>query len=460
MAERYSLIRHRFACAVIFLLLVSCNRVNAAEMKAGVAKVEITPPLGVQMWGYFDRLKGAEGILDPLYARVLVLETGGKRLAYVDLDLGRTFGPAPLDRLKQSAKRSSGIDYLIVQATHTHAGPVIMDEYPSETPAWEPAALGKIDKAIHDAQQHTVPVRMGTGYGQAYIGYNRRRIDSDGAVTMIWDNPSRVPTWPVDPTITVLRIDQMDGQPLAILVNYAAHPVTFGGDNLRYSADFPGVMCKVVEQNFDGKPLAFFVQGAPGDINVYDATTPITQDAIGRRDWAGETLGKAAADAAKAIQTRADPDSSLDFAEDSLPFNLRWDPEKFRQAILRGISPLAFQLYSPPIQETMHLPVITVLIDRKIAMMGMPGEPFLEFQTNWRARCPVEKCLFLGYTNGYYGYFPTIRAATEGGYGATSATSWVQTGAGEQMEDHALVELYRMMGRLQDAPRTDWKDSR
>ena len=121
--------------AVIFLLLVSCLRVNAAEMKAGVAKVEITPPMGVQMWGYFDRLKGAEGILDPLYARVLVLETGGKRLAYVDLDLGRTFGPASLDRLKESAKRSSGIDYLIVQATHTHAGPVIMDEYPSGTPA-------------------------------------------------------------------------------------------------------------------------------------------------------------------------------------------------------------------------------------------------------------------------------------------------------------------------------------
>ncbi len=66
-------------------------------MKAGVAKVDITPPLGTKMWGYFDRLKGAEGTIDPLYARVLVLEAGGKRLAYVDLDLGRTFGPASLD---------------------------------------------------------------------------------------------------------------------------------------------------------------------------------------------------------------------------------------------------------------------------------------------------------------------------------------------------------------------------
>jgi hypothetical protein len=111
-------------------------------------------------------------------------------------------------------------------------------------------------------------------------------------------------------------------------------------------------------------------------------------------------------------------------------------------------------------QEVMQLPVTTVLIDRKIAIMGMPGEPFVEFQTNWRARCPVHDCFFFGYTNGYAGYFPTIQAATEGGYGATSATTWVQTGAGEQMVDHALIEVYRMLGRLQDSPRTDWKNLR
>jgi neutral ceramidase len=428
-------------------------------MKAGVAKVDITPPLGTRMWGYFNRVKGAEGVLDPLFARVLVLESGGKKLAYVDLDLGRTFGPASLDRLRQTTKQD-GIDYLIVQATHTHAGPVIMDVYPSGTPAWETADLGKIEQAVHEAQQHTVPVRLGTGYGLAYIGYNRVRVNSSGPVTMIWENPSKAPTSPVDPTIGVLRIDQMDGQPLAILVNYATHPVTFGPDMLRFSADFPGVMSKVVEQSFDGKPLVFFAQGAPGDINVYDATTPITQDAVGRRDWAGETLGKAAAETAKKIQTQADADPSIDFSEDILPFKLRWDPEKFRQEILREISPDAFKLYAPPIQQTMQLPVITALINRKIAIMTMPGEPFLEYQMNWRARCSLHDCLFLGYTNGYNGYFPTIQAGVEGGYGAASAATWVELGAGEEMVDHSLIELFRMLGRLQDAPRSDWKDLR
>ena len=75
----------------------------------------------------------------------------------------------------------------------------------------------------------------------------------------------------------MLRIDRMDGEPLAVLVNYACHPVTFGADDLRFSADFPGVMCKVVEKALGDKPLAFFMQGAPGDINVDDAGTPVTR---------------------------------------------------------------------------------------------------------------------------------------------------------------------------------------
>jgi Neutral/alkaline non-lysosomal ceramidase, N-terminal len=456
MRERSGFAPLHFGLFALLLLLLPLPG-NAAGMKAGVAKVDITPPVGVQMWGYFNRLKGAEGTIDPLYARVLVLEAGDQRLAYVDLDLGRTFGAASTERLRQAAQQSSGINCLIVQATHTHAGPVVMDVYPSGPPAWETAAIEKIDQAIREAHEHAVPVRLGTGYGKAYIGYNRRRLNPDGTVTMVWNNSARVSTWPVDPTVSVLRIDRMDGQPLAILVNYACHPVTFGSDNMQFSADFPGVMCKVVEKAFDDKPLAFFLQGAPGDINVYDAGTPVTEDVIGRRDWAGETLGKAAGDVAKKIQTSADPDASIDFAEIPLPIHLRWNEGKFRDEILHEISPEAFKIYAPPIEGTMYLPVTTVLIDRKIAMMGVPGEPFVEFQMNWRQRCSLHDCFFLGYANGYTGYFPTIQAAIEGGYGATSATTWVEVGAGERMVDHALVTLYKMLGLLRDAPKADWK---
>src|SRR5262249_18682853 len=98
------------------------------------------------------------------------------------------------------------------------------------------------------------------------------------------------------------------------------------------------------------------------------------------------------------------------------------------------------------------LPVTTVLINREIALMSMPGEPFVDFQTNWRDRSPVPSAVLLGYTNGYNGYFPTISAPSRGGYGAASARTWVEPGSGERMVDHAVARVYEMLGRLSDLP--------
>jgi hypothetical protein len=82
----------------------------------------------------------------------------------------------------------------------------------------------------------------------------------------------------------------------------------------------------------------------------------------------------------------------------------------------------------------------------------MPGEPFVDFQRDWRARCPTQDCFFLGYANGYYGYFPTISAASWGGYGASQASTWIQVGAGERMLDQGLVRVFEMLGRLKPIP--------
>ena len=441
-----------FLCPGLLALLIS-SPVLGAPLKAGVAKVDITPPPGLAMWGYSARKAPSKGTLDPLYARVLVLEAGERRLVLLALDLGRTFGPASLKRLRDEVNRSSGTSYVLVIASHTHSGPVIQDEYSVKgTPSWETDALGKIEKAIEEANRHRVEARVGTGYGVAYIGHNRRRVNPDGTVTMFWRNESKVPTAPLDPTVSVLRVDTADGKPLAVLVNYACHPVVFGPDNLEYSADFPAAMNRTVEQALGGQTLCFFLQGAPGDINPYFDKTPQEQEALKMRDWSGEHLGKEAARVALAIRTEAVGEARVDFAEDLLPFHLRWDPEKFRQALIKVFGPEVFETYGQPIRPQMQLPVTTVLINKRIALMGMPGEPFVEFQINWRDRCPVRDAFFLGYANGYFGYFPTLHAATEGGYGAASATTWVEPGAGERMVDHALVRIYEMLGKLKDLP--------
>ncbi len=421
---------------------------QAATLKAGVAKADITPPVGQPMYGYGSRKSPSTSTLDPLYARVLVLDVNGKRLALVTLDLGRVFGPASLERIKTIAGNSSS--HLLIVASHTHSGPAIHDDYVSGVPAWETAATEKVGKAVQEAATHLAEARLGTGYGTAYIGHNRLRVNPDGTVSWFETNLTHVPTAPVDPTVSVLRVDNVDGKPLAVLVDYACHPVVFGSDNLQYSADYPGVMARTVESAFGGGPLCFFLQGAPGDINPYYAVTPLPQDALRRLQWTGETLGKEAARVAKDIHTEADAEPSLQFSQDWLSFRLRWNPEKWRQAIVSAFG--ADDVETSKLKPELQLPVTTVLLNKRIAFVGMPGEPFVDYQIAWRDRCPVRDALFLGYANGDYGYFPTIRAASLGGYGAGNSATYVEVGAGDRMLDHALVRIYEMLGRLVDLP--------
>ncbi|PYV36244.1 MAG: hypothetical protein DMG09_17935, partial [Acidobacteria bacterium] len=134
---------------MLAVLAAACT-LEGKPLRAGVAKADVTPPAGEHMWGYAERQTPAQGTLDPLYARVLVLEAADERLAWVDLDLGRPFGPEPLRRLRETARKSNQITHLLVQATHTHSGPVVMDAYQNEAPAWEAAAIAKIEKAIDE----------------------------------------------------------------------------------------------------------------------------------------------------------------------------------------------------------------------------------------------------------------------------------------------------------------------
>jgi neutral ceramidase len=245
--------------------------------------------------------------------------------------------------------------------------------------------------------------------------------------------------------------------PLAILVNYACHPVVFGSDNLNYSSDFVGVMRDRVEKAFDQKPLCLFLQGADGDVNPYYATRLLSDDAVAKRDWTGRQLGDEAGRVAKAIHTEVVPDAAIDFADDVMNFELRWPAAKFREGLLKNYGPHVFEdhadlMADDPPPDRVELHVATVLLNKRIALIGMPGEPFVNFQINWKDRCPVPDAFFLGYANGYFDYFPTIDAAAQGGYGAGDSNTYVEVGAGERMLRQALVRVYEMLGKLKDAP--------
>lgn len=447
--------RHRFllivaVCSVVCLISLDAR---AQSFRAGVARADITPPVGVELWGYTNRASGATSTLDPLYARVLVLDDSRARVALVTLDLGRPFGRASLDRVRERVRREHAVKDVVFIASHTHSGPVIEDYYDEgRVPEWEARALDLIAGAIGEAAGKMVDARIGAGTGQAIIGHNRRLVESEGRVRMLWRNATGQPTGVIDPSVGVIRIDDGQGRPLAVLVNYACHPVVFGPDNLRYSADYPGAMASLVERSLGGGAICFFLQGAPGDINPLKDKTPLEEDADGEMKRVGERLGREVARVASAIVTKAPAAPEIAIMSEDLKFRNRWNLDKLRAGLRASFGERLAARYEKYIVPEMTLPVTTLVINREIALVGLPGEPFVGLQLMLKERSPIPMTFLCGYTNGYFGYFPTIRDAVAGGYGADTIVTRVEVGAGERMVDRGIAHIYRILGRLKDQP--------
>ena len=409
----------------------------AQSFTAGVAKIDLAPPTGIQMAGYSTRY--SEGVHDPIEARVLTLSDGRRRIALVTLDLCFPFEPPAMDEIRAAVQTQ--VDEVIFHASHTHSGPTYM-----AAPEALKIAIPRVITAIRDAATHMTPARIGTGWGQTYIGFNRRYARPDGAMHMFWRNESKsTSTHPVDPTVGVIRVDRAtDGTPLAVLVHYACHPVIFGPDNLDYSADYPYEMRLGVEEALPGS-MAFFLQGAPGDINPYFDKTPMIEDAEAVMRATGRQLATEAVRVARVIQTH--PITAIHTKTVVVTSRNRWNIEK-----LKAVAEERYHLdplrTARLLRDDMKLPVTTLLLDDSIALVGMPGEPFVEFQMQFRAKSPVAASFLLGYTNGYFAYFPTIAAAARGGYGASTTVNPTEVGIGERMLNTALISIYELLGKL------------
>ena len=437
---------------------------SAEELKAGAARVEITPPVGHQLWGLASRVGPSTGVLDPLYARVLVLKSIRSSLALVTLDLGRTFDVQNMADLRARVKLEFGIQHVIFSASHTHTGPTVLDKkyiLPGSN-RWEPQALDSIAHAIGEASLKAVPCYIGAGKGTSSVGQNRQ--DPVGG---LWTNEIRYPNYPRDPVVQVLRVSEIGGKAIAVVANYAAHPVVLdSGNSTEYSADFPGAMARYVEENLTGA-ICLFVQGACGDINSrYLGQYPSTERGPGyygvlvhEMRQLGRELGYEVLRVANGIQLTRPQHAELLVQDDELTFKARWDIAKlkalqavptYHQWAVEG-RPVGY----PPEQFTVF--ITSALIDRHIALLTMPGEPYVEHQISFRDRLPGLDTILAGYANGYLGYIPTIRVAARDGvvYGGNAWPTILEVGAGERIIDRGIINMYRMLGRLKDKPDQD-----
>ena len=430
---------------LLIFAALSLAPAHARDLQAGAAVVELRPALGIEMAGYGARVGVSKGTLDPLHARILVIEGNEQAAALVTLDLVGVLPVVQLDQIRTRVKTSTGIADVIFNASHTHSGPLLSDDPPD----WQARMADDIAAGIERAWANRRAARIGIATGSVRVGHNRLYDMEDGKGKMLWRNESRIPTAPVDPTVMVLRVDSADGKPIAVLVNYACHAVVLGPENLQYSADYPGEMARTVESAHPGA-VCLFLQGGAGNINPYYDKTPLIEDAVALMRETGRTVAREVLRVSEGIQPHAVSDTELRITRDTLHFKARFDHDK----VLAGLNPQQLSL-----SARLHIeaatrgpytaPVTTLLLGREFALVGVPCEIFVDFQMNLRERVRDFPILFAGYTNANLGYVPTIRAAVDGGYGASQIGAYLEVGAGNRMIDTAVIRLGTWTGKLQ-----------
>ena len=236
-----------FAALVLFATAMSGESLaQTSTLRAGAAKVDVTPAENELPRNY-------EGILDHLYSRAIVIDSGGASAALISLDAGGV-SEQIWQNVTQQVERELGIPAknVVITATHTHSAP------------GQPAAsyVQKIVESVRLAKQRLTAARIGYGTGVSYINVNRNIIDPQ--TKRWWEGPNY--DGPSDKTVAVIKLESLNGTPIAVYYNYAMHGVAAGQLDL-VSGDAPGTTSKYIEDSFDDKIVALWSSGASGDQN-------------------------------------------------------------------------------------------------------------------------------------------------------------------------------------------------
>ncbi|HIE51903.1 MAG TPA: hypothetical protein EYP85_09105 [Armatimonadetes bacterium] len=404
------------------------------QFRAGAAEVVITPPVGGPMGGYLERWRESLGVQDDLYARALWVEDGETSIAFVTADV-MGFDEGLVAYVRDLLRESLGLpaEQVLLNASHTHAGPAILPlrgEGERDESYLEVLAR-QLVSAVQLARQRATAARLGAGSASVQVGINRREKTADRGVIL-----GRNPLGPAALYADVLKVETPERRPLAVLFSHPAHPIIWGPDNLNFSADFPGVAARVVQQVLGPETVAMFAQGCCGDVNP-----PVVQGTQADVERVGTLLGAAVLQAWPATPTEAEgtilavraevplfcePPPPLEQAEQlvanaqervtryeiehRLPGEQRAAQAEYEWARAVLAAARAVEDLPAPVCE------VSAVAVNEIAIVGLAAEPFVQVALEIEERSPFMETMIWGCTNGLIGYIPTTEAYPEGGY--------------------------------------------
>lgn len=411
-------------------------------LKAGFARLDVTPPLGTNLSGH-TVLRPANTILDPLYANAVVFSDGEKTVAAISLDqIGIPIKTN--DRIRQliAERNHLPFDAVILACTHIHTGPAIDDGCWPNDDLYDETLFKRLADVVTLAIQDMKPAKLRYGYSQEKnIAFIRRFIMKDGSTVTNpgWHNPDiDHPIGEPDENVQVIRVVREDDKDI-LMVNFQVHPDVIGG--LGISADYPGVVRRTVEAAL-GDVHCIFFNGAQGDTNHINVNCPLWDKNHGMEQ--SIHMGHAIAGAVLSICDKCTPTDceKVDFAATEIEVGMNiptaeeipWAEKVFKDfdegrgaeydTVPMG-GAIAYFCARRILMLKDSAPTMKMRINAlrfgDIAITGAPGEPFTDIGRNTKNRSPFAMTFYCCCCNGYEDYFPVASAYDEGGYEAKTS---------------------------------------
>jgi len=467
---------------------------DGPRLLCGVASVDITPEHEARIEGAGVK-RFAQRVLDPLHAKAIVFSDGRKKVCFVSVDV-IIITKQCADRIRQAAK-DMGFDpaAVMVHATQTHAAPSLgafhLDpDFPlrpasaewlrSRDERFEEQAIPRTVEAIRKADADLQPATVTHGRAiEGRVAFNRRAVTVDGSGVFMpprqWPQPLGPVRMshlegPIDPEVAALVVRGEDGRVRSLLLHHTCHPVCTMARGV-ISADWPGAWCRAMEPIAGSQCLPVVVNGCCGNINPWDPFDPNHKD---DHERIGKTLAETTANLLRAkghLHSAGPP--IVDYCSQTLewPFR-RIDPERMaearawlrrhpevqwadkQQTRIDGRWFRAAMLVCVELQrqrEKQFRYEIQAFRIGNVAIVGWPGEPFVEGQLAIKQASPAQRTIVAHCVNQYVGYIPTRRAFEypEGRRGHevnTSTWSKLPPDALDQIVTETTTVLRRVMG--------------
>ena len=470
---------------LLFSVVLAFSSVTlAAEFKAGFARVDITPPLGSFMPGYYQ-IRQATSVLDPLQINMMAFSDGKTTALVAQFDT-EALSDSVSNKMRDAIVKATGVnrDAILLHASHTHDGAYLAlkadhgssasdDGVPSNATAVDYIYVDMCVTRAADAAVQAIadlkPATLGIGRSRAErISFGRRYLMKSGKVLTNpgTNNPDIVkPVGTADDEVQVVRIDREGGKPICV-INFQTHPDVVGGTTI--TADWPGLTRAVFEAATFGEANCIVINGTQGDVNHCNVMPRPGElnglkrdfDAVDRGyDHAKHMANVLAAAALKVwLKCEAVPAGEVKFAvsEVKVPANKAKDTDEKNLAWAEDVWALHQKADKDGVVATdkdyvtvkygwkdmelttevaragrirrmakhadFHvLPIWGVSIGKSVSFGGFPGEPFNDIGVALKKQTPFRMSVFACLTNGSRGYFPFSDSYKQGGY--ESATS-------------------------------------